>query len=224
MKLIFKPFFFVEIIKHNLRIFKKKIILLVDPIIRTAPNHKFIFIHINKTGGTSIGKAIGLRRKRHLTVSQIISKIGEQRFSNTFVFCVVRNPWDKVLSLYKYRVKTNQTNMRDNHISFNEWVKQTYGKEKNIFYYNKPLMFAPQSDWLKDKNGNLRVDKVLKFESLSDDFQDLTTFLGYNSKYLGKENSTEKVNYKNFYDESSRKIIEEWFSEDIKLFNYSFDD
>ena len=83
--------FFQEVIKHNLRILKK-FILLIDPIIRTAPNHKFIFIHINKTGGTSIGKAIGLRRKRHLTVSQIISIIGEKRFSSAFVFVLFETP------------------------------------------------------------------------------------------------------------------------------------
>ena len=55
--------------------------------------------------------------------------------------------------------------MADDHISFKEWVKVTYGNPKDQFYYNNPRMFAPQIEWLKDKNGLIVVNNILKFES-----------------------------------------------------------
>ncbi len=189
--------------------------------LRKGKNGTFIFIHINKTGGTSIASAIGLSKKRHLHVKEVISIIGEEKFNNAFVFAVVRNPWNKVVSHYKYRVKTNQTKMGDNHISFKDWVKQTYGDEKNPFYYDNPRMFATQSDWLKDSSGVIRVNNILKFESLAKDFQSVAKYLAI-SKQLPHLNAIKKESYINYYDKESIKIVWQWFKEDIERFNYDF--
>jgi hypothetical protein len=191
--------------------------------IRKGDNKDYIFIHINKTGGTSIAKAIGLPSKRHLTVKEVISIIGEDEFNKAFVFTVVRNPWDKVVSHYEYRVKTNQTKMADRHISFKQWVKQTYGKERNPLYYNNPLMFAPQSDWLKDREGVIRVAHIIKFESLAEDFREIAKTLGIHAD-LHHLNWTKREPYKNYYDSETIQIVSDWFEEDIRRFGYRFDD
>ena len=68
----------------------------------------FIFIHINKTGGTSIEKALGLE-KDHLTASEKKTAIGKQKWKKIYSFAFVRNPWDKVVSHYHHRVKMNIT-------------------------------------------------------------------------------------------------------------------
>ena len=145
-----------------------------------------------------------------------------EEFNKAVTFCVVRNPWSKVVSHYKYRVKTNQTGMADNFISFKEWVKQTYGENKNPFYYNNPKMFAPQSNWLKDKNGVIKVKNILKFESLSRDFENFSKTLGIQTK-LPHLNATKKGHYADYYDKETVEIVGEWFKEDIELFNYEFD-
>ncbi|MGJ8593507.1 MAG: sulfotransferase family 2 domain-containing protein [Aquaticitalea sp.] len=190
--------------------------------LQKGKNGNFIFIHIIKTGGTSIGKAIGLPKKMHLHVKEVISIIGEKKFEKAFVFCVVRNPWDQVVSHYKYRVKTNQNNMGDHHISFRDWVKVTYGDNKNPFYYNNPWVFASQSDWLKDSNGIIRVKNILKFESLNDDFEIISKKLGISEK-LPHINTTKIEPYTKYYDEETLEIVRKWFKEDIELFNYQFD-
>ena len=190
--------------------------------INKGKNGTFIFIHINKTGGTSIAEAIGLPNKRHLHVKEVISIIGEANFNKAFVFTVVRNPWDKVVSHYKYRVKKNITNMADNHISFKEWVKQTYGNEKNPIYYNNSRMFETQCDWLKDSNGIIRVNNILKFESLTKDFQIATKIIGIEKKLLHL-NATKKDSYIKYYDKETIEIVRNWFNEDIERFNYDFD-
>lgn len=210
------------IIKKIAKRIKSLIIKENNSPLRKGKNGNLIFIHINKTGGTSIAKVIGLPRKRHLNVTEVISIIGEEEFNRAVTFCVVRNPWSKVVSHYKYRVKTNQTGMGDNSISFKEWVKQTYGEDKNPFYFNNPKMFAPQSNWLKDKNGKIRVKNILKFESLSRDFENFSKTQGIQTK-LPHLNATKKELYTDYYDEETVDIVREWFKEDIELFNYEFD-
>ena len=212
------------------RIIKKLIIGRNNSPLRKGKKENFIFIHINKTGGTSIAEAIGLPKKKHFfglpkkkhfNVKEVISIIGEESFKQAFVFCVVRNPWDKVVSHYKYRVKSNQTNMADDNISFRDWVKVTYGDIKNPFYYDKPKMFATQSEWIKDENGVIIVNNILRFESLSSDFENISKKLGITTK-LPHLNATRKEHYSKYYDKETVDIVRKWFKEDIELFHYEF--
>jgi len=111
--------------------------------------------------------------------------------------------------------------MADNPISFKDWVKCTYGPTKDPFYYNNPRMFASQSDWLKDSNGNIRVDKILRFESLKDDYKELAEILGF-SKELPHLNATNRKHYSEYYDNETIEVVRQWFKEDIDSFNYDF--
>lgn len=189
--------------------------------LRNGTNGKFIFVHINKTAGTSLTKALNLPVKRHLTVKEIIDIVGEKEFYAAFKFTVVRNPWSKVVSHYKFRVKSNQTMMKDNPISFKNWVSLTYGQNKDSYYYDKPKMFQPQLEWLKDYNGKIAVDKIIKFENLSSEFAEIALILGTEHS-LPHLNKTDQDSYINYYDEESKNIISEWFREDIEYFNYKF--
>jgi len=189
--------------------------------LRTGLNREYIFIHINKTGGTSIGKVIDLPLKSHLTAREIIDLVGQIPFKNAFKFAVVRNPWSKVVSHYNYRLKSNQNGLGDNHLSFKEWVKCTYGENKNPIYYDKPKMFLPQTEWLKDYSGQITINHILRFETLSHDFKTIANTLGI-SKSLPHYNKTDKTDYRQYYDEETKVIVERWFKEDIVQFSYSF--
>ena len=208
-------------IKRLVKKIKNKILKQDNSPLRKSVNGNYIFIHINKTGGTSVAEAIGLPTKRHLQVREVISIIGENEFKEAYVFSVVRNPWSKVVSHYKYRVKTNQSNMADNHISFKDWVKQTYGDNKNPIYYDNPRMFDTQSEWFKDDKGNIRVSNILKFESLNSDFLRVAKFLGIENR-LPHLNATKKEPYSKFYDNQTVEIVRKWFKEDIERFNYDY--
>ena len=52
--------------------------------LRKGPNGPFIFIHITKTAGTSIGNAIGLPVKHHLTAKEVIAKIGKNKWNEAY--------------------------------------------------------------------------------------------------------------------------------------------
>lgn len=190
--------------------------------IRKGGKRDFIFIHINKTAGTSVSKTIGLHSKQHLTVKQIIDIVGQDAFANCYKFCFVRNPWTRVVSHYNYRVKTNQTMMVDKQINFKDWVRVTYGHPKDPFYYDIPQMFQPQVEWIKDYNGKIACDFIGRFESLVDDFEKIKSAIGISCE-LPHLNRTYKINLRDYFDEGTIEIIAEWFNEDIRIFDYSFD-
>ena len=199
---------------------KNKLEKVPSPL-KKGKNGTYIFVHINKTGGTSICKVLGYSIY-HFMVREIIPMIGEEAFEKAFVFSVVRNPWDKVVSLYKYRIKINTSNLTQNPISFKDWVKQTFGKEKNPIYYNSPRMFEPQCDWLKDRNGVIRVNNILRFESLNEDFSSIAKSLGITAQ-LPHVNKTDRFAYAYYYDKETIEIVREWFKEDIERFGYEFE-
>jgi len=93
-----------------------------------ADGSDFVFIHINKTDGTSIEAALGLRLE-HKTAQEKIHQLGLASWRNRFTFAFVRNPWDRVVSHYHYRVETNQTELATRTISFTEWVFRAYGAQ-----------------------------------------------------------------------------------------------
>lgn len=182
----------------------------------------FVFIHINKTGGTSVARAIGLPKKRHLTTKEVIEIIGVEKWNNAYSFAFVRNPWDKVYSHYKYRCKTNQTKLGEQPIPFKEWVLKTYGPEKDTFYYDLPKFFMPQVDWLLDEKDDLSVSFTGRFEALNDDFETVRAQLGIKNE-LPKLNATSKgKHYSEAYDQETRDVIGDWFKKDIELWGYSF--
>ncbi|MEL7225551.1 MAG: sulfotransferase family 2 domain-containing protein [Cyanobacteria bacterium J06576_12] len=179
----------------------------------------FVFVHINKTGGTSVAKALNIPTI-HRTALEKIDEIGRDEWNRRFTFAVVRNPWDKVVSHYYYRVQTDQTNLGQQDIEFKDWVKLAYG-EKNPAYYNKPKMFMSQVNWISDESGELIVDSVCRFESLSADFQQVCDRLKIPSQ-LPHLKSSQRGCYQDYYDQPTKAIVEDWFRQDIEQFNYTF--
>ncbi len=135
-----------------------------------------VFVHINKTAGTSVANALGIP-SRHLTALEHIEDLGQKRWQSRFKFTFVRNPWDKVASHYHYRVKTNQTGLGDRSVPFNEWVRLAYGDCDPKFDDN-PKMFMPQVKWMSDAEGRILVDFIGRFESLDDDFSEICRRIG----------------------------------------------
>ena len=189
--------------------------------LRTGINGPFIFIHINKTAGTSIGKAVGLPLKHHLTAAEVISRIGNDKWQSAYKFTFVRNPWDKVVSHYEYRRKKNKTEIASRNIPFPDWVKLTYGLDKDPFYYNNPRSFQPQVEWLKDDVGVISIDFIGKFESINADFKHIKNVIGVDGS-MPHLNASNRASYQSYYDDETTEIVADWFYEDIAEFGYSF--
>lgn len=189
---------------------------------RKSGGNTYVFIHINKTGGSSISNKLAYKKIQHLTAKEVIKWIGREKWDAAETFTVVRNPWDKVASHYLFRKATNQTKLKENPLPFKEWVNKTYGQYKDLYYYDKPKMFMPQSEWIKDENNKVAVKHILRFEKLEQDFNKIARILQLEPG-LPHLNKTINKQYNSMYDKETAQLIEEWFSEDIERFEYTFE-
>lgn len=193
-----------------------------ESVVHKHLDRDFCFIHINKTGGTSISKALGLSNKRHWTFREIENEVPRHILDNTFKFSFVRNPFDKVVSHFKYRYKTGQLESQNFNGDFDTWVNQTYGPDEKGRLIHPLKMFLTHSEWMKSWNGEINIDFIGRFESINDDFRKLKDILG-TSESLPHLNKTSDVSYRSFYNSpNTKKIISEYFEEDLNRFNYEF--
>lgn len=179
----------------------------------------YVFIHINKTAGRSIGYALQIPFE-HKIATKKIEDLGLAEWNKRFCFTFVRNPWDRVVSLYHYRVKTNQTNLRTNSISFKDWIYLCY-VERNTYYYNTHKMFMPQLNWITNNRGDILVDFIGKFENLQHDYNLVCDCLNRKNtlKHLHR---SQRKNYREYYNLETQKIIHNYYRKDIDFFKYIF--
>lgn len=179
-----------------------------------------IFVHINKTGGSSIERALKLKEQNHLTAQYIRDHMGTTAFNKKFKFAFVRNPFDKVVSQYEYRAKHDQTGIRTENVSFEDWVFESYEK-RNMKYINNPTMFMPQYYWITDYEGNEIVDFVGRFENLQNDFNQVCKMLKRDVQ-LPHVRKTNRRPYQDYYNDETQRIIQKHYKVDLDYFNYQF--
>lgn len=173
-------------------------------------SNKPIFIHIPKTGGKSIQSALADNIQtigHHKTAAQIKSSI--DYWNDVYTFSIIRNPWDRMVSTYHFKLKKRDKKVIDR--SFNEWILDVLCKEKP----------STQCDYLM-KDGKIIVDFVARFENFSSDFKKICSKIGVQKKLLHK-NSTDHKKYVHYYSNKSKDAVGELFKDEIEKFGYGYD-
>ena len=190
---------------------------------------------------------IGPQSLAHLSPVQYIehSYISKELFDNYFSFTVVRNPWGRIVSVYKH---FNYHRI----MSFEDFLKVEFPRlKKNRYYFIKP-----QVEYIFDKEGNQLVDFIARFENLQSDFEfiknklvlaisDLevvnasmksySVYNRWNVRYLFKTLKTKPYllktlklqndiggSYRSMFTDEARVIVDDFYKADIKTFNYTF--
>lgn len=184
-----------------------------------------LFVHIPKTGGTSISKELDKYRsindeiRGHLTYKECIDGINQD-----LTFSVVRNPWDWRCSWFFYvKDKPKESGCMEIYkiikdMSFDDHIRWMYNN-KDLVYKLKDIFIKPQYDYLR--GGEITV---LKLENIKDDFKNLMQRVGLNielNMHANRSKNNEK-NYKDLYNEETIKMVAELYKKDIEVFNYEF--
>ena len=166
-----------------------------------AANEKPLFIHINRTGGTSI--ALGLEISPiHFSLKEY-EQHWKQRFGvpmpEMTVYSSVRNPYHRAVSQYYFRIKSGQNKMQSKPISFDDWLFEVFDK-RNPKYRDRELMFISQTEWLaSDTEHQL---KLIRFENLEDDYKRV---LGeFNPEPLPWARPSERPDYSDVLNQSNK--------------------
>jgi O-antigen/teichoic acid export membrane protein len=189
-----------------------------------------IFVHIPKTAGTSILRAVyGVEWGPHAPLSRYAA-FDRDRFNRYFKFAFVRNPWDRLLSGFSFlRFDPNlppaDRNWAARHLDvypdFHAFVSDLENpaiRRQIVSHY----IFRLQVDWLRmPGSSDLALDFLGRFENLQKDFAVIAERLNI-APHLPIMRPSRRGPYREAYTESTRRIAAQIYASDIHAFGYDF--
>ena len=212
--------------------------------------HRFLFVHIAKTGGTSVraalsalrwrdpmyylqwpahkvsglaGHKLGLKFPRHAHVIAAKEMLPEPFFNSLFKFAFVRNPWDLQVSSF-HHIMRERPDAMSGISDFNAFMRYKFDAERP-YQYHIDTSLSLQSDYLVDLQGNLVMDFIGRYESLEGDFDQVCRKLKVSGISLPHRRGAKDRarDYREYYDDASAELVANHFQRDIDLLNYHFD-
>jgi chondroitin 4-sulfotransferase 11 len=206
---------------------------------------KCIFIHIQKTAGSSIdhvlkeadnNSLLGLSgvSYRHGHAIDIRKSLEKEIWDSYFKFAFVRNPWDRLVAWYELIqkwLKNNDPKFRElvvvnqvcqKSVCFDDFIRNCFENvrekqgERAGFGYN-------QLDYLTDENGELIVDFIGRFEALNKDCQKVCERLDLSMTSLPHINFNAHKHYSCYYSKETRAMVGDRYKRDIEYFGYRFE-
>jgi hypothetical protein len=189
---------------------------------------KAIFIHIPKSAGMSVSKALfGGKSGGHATAKEYVGFYGREKYASYFSFSFVRNPWDRLVSAYFYLKEGGSSKTdrryRDNILNkfedFNSFVESWITKDsiQNIMH------LRPQKDYLTIFGNDVKVNYVGKFETLEEDFKKIANRIGVDVELPRiNVNQSRDEDYRQYYNENSIEVVSRVYKKDIEMFGYKF--
>ena len=197
----------------------------------------FVFVHVQKTGGSSVNKLLKAhlpaedRRsvaKRHSPLWVILRK--EPQLADYFIFGIVRDPWDRMVSwfnmidFYRQRYRKQGRSLEENGNPF--WMRCAQYEDFDEFILRGTEELArlrrPQIAYLRTPRR--KADFVGRTENLRDDVAEAMKRIGLDTPPIGqfKKGPQERESYRAYYNDATRRRVEEVFAKDLAAFGYQF--
>ncbi len=203
---------------------------------------KLIHVHIPKTGGSSVNSWLksmdpnieSLSPRPHEPVTNLI-ELSPAEMVTYHVFCVVRNPWARAVSLFHFRKKRTESQpphwpsrTEINTLSFRETVLKS--KNQSREYAEKcPPSAVPEVAWLEpscfawiNANEKLAVNQVCRLENIHEDIKLIGEKVGRTLPPFPHKNASQHSHYTEYYDEETKEIVAQRYKKDIEHFGYTF--
>ena len=157
-----------------------------------------------------------LRRKKrrklfynHITAEKVTERIKPDIWDSYYKFCFERNPWDRAISTYYWLYKTEPRP------TITEFIKS-----------DALLSLKRRGFDLYTLGGEIAVDKVCRFEAISDELEEIRKRLGIPEKlelpHAKSKFRKDKRSYRDILGEEEKDIIAELFHDEIDLLGYEF--
>lgn len=180
-------------------------------------NYGLLFIHIPKTGGTSIVRALGSNEPSgHHPIVRDWPCLYQSA-------CFVRNSWDRAVSCYCY-LKTDGIAWYDVEDSVKYLKYDTF--RDNILHWRdlgwlNQQHLRPQLHWIAIGN-QVCIDFIGRFEKLQEDFDRMCEWKNIPKSKLDTLNASSHTYYADYYDDETKEIIGNLYRDEIELFDFQF--
>ncbi len=141
--------------------------------------------------------------------------IGQKQFETYFKFGFVRNPWDRIVSLYE-RAEAQQMKEKMSFDEFVEWIQYS----SSTCVHSSPHRY--QLDWFVDPDGRVLADFIGRFERLEEDWTFVASKLGITEGLPHRRSNPRERHYTEYYSARTRELIAAKFKVDIETFGYEF--
>lgn len=188
--------------------------------------HRFIFVHASRTGGSSLERMAGVAATedvrtravgntdfpdKHASFQHYRDRYPEE-FRTHFKFTIVRNPFERLHSSWIWRT---------------EVVRDLQGMPLRAFIESRPPDYAFAAkfrlDGLSIEESIARFDHVARFERLADEYRFLQRRLGLVGDGPPHTNRTDRGRYQDDYDGPTVALVRARFAVDLTLFGYDFE-
>jgi hypothetical protein len=200
--------------------------------------HKFIFVAIPKTGTHSVRRAlrehmgaddleqVGLFVQKkfpipelarlqhgHLSLEQVRPHLRQDEFDSFFKFAFVRNPFDRFVSYCAFMSRADGQFDRDPHGVMRHVVQNPPWQH---------VLFQPQYSFVSSTDGQLLTDFVGRVEEMQKSYDEIARRIGIKSATLEQVNSSNRQDYRTYYDEALVEGVAKLYARDLEMFGYEF--
>jgi hypothetical protein len=212
--------------------------------------YNFLFVHIAKTGGTSVrdalnplrwrdpyypiqflcsrisgltGHRLGIKFPRHSKIIAAREMLPHELFEQLFKFVFVRNPWDLQVSSF-HHIRRERPQLMSHIETFEQFIRWKLDPARP-YQYHVDTSIELQSDYAVDLHGKLLVNFVGRYENLAADFAEACRNIGIKAPALPhRRQATDRgKDYRSYYTDELRELVATRFRPDIDLFGYGFD-
>lgn len=189
------------------------------------------FIHIPKNAGTTIENIANERnikwgRFKPEHKNTVLNKnctywhTPPKYFNNNSLykkdetFCVIRDPYDRIVSEYKYRNDKKKHTPKN----MNKWIHENL-IPLNYVDGGMNCHFIPQYDYIYDDNDKQTCHHILNFNNLSDDFNNMTKKYNIDLQLLESRKDNKTVNSVTVNDltDDTKQLIKTVYYKDFDI-------
>jgi hypothetical protein len=197
-----------------------------------ASEARLHFIHIPKNAGETVRSTLYLDPRIsftspfHYRYVDIADKVGR----HLRYFAIVRNPWSRIASMYKFGKQNAPVWRIDDprrvyieNATFSDFVRKReivpIPKHPNQPWMGPLSSWFNQLDWIRDESGKVACD-CLRMERLD---EDLPRYLNRTVKLRDTNVTKGRYDYRSMYTDELAEIVSRVFRDDIDHFGFSFD-